>query len=592
MKKAGDYTKLIIWVMRRIRTKQLVLILSVVVGVFGGLAAVILKTLVHEMEVLLTSGGAEESQNYMYLAYPVIGIFLTVLFLKYVIRDEIGHGISRILYAISKKKSIIRAHNMYSSIIACTFTGGFGGSVGMEAPIVYTGSSIGSNIGRIFRMPYKTKTLLVACGAAAAVSGIFKAPVAGVIFTLEILMIDLTTASILPLLIASVSGSVISNLLLGKQIIFYFSVKDPFVMSNLPFYVLLGLFAGLISWYFTAVTSTIESRFRKIKNVYLKLAVGGVALGVLIFLFPPLYGEGYMGMKALLSGSPSELLNNSIFFNYKSDTWAFLFFLLMIMLYKVVATSITTGSGGVGGIFAPAMFMGAVSGFIFSRFVNTVTSFNLSESNFTLVGIAGVLSGTLHAPLTAIFLIAEITNGYGLFMPLMVTSALAYFAIKLVEPHSLYAKRLALRGELITHHKDKSVLAQLDLVKLIEKGFIPVQHNANLGDLVKIVKQSNRNIFPVLNYEGVLVGVVTLDEIREIMFDRENYTKSYVVDLMIQAPDYIYTDDTMEAVVEKFNKTASWNLPVVENDGTYVGFISRAHLFSVYRKLLVEFSEE
>jgi chloride channel protein, CIC family len=592
MQQAKTIVKLLIWRAKHLSEKHLILILAIVVGLLGGLAALLFKTLVHFMEVLVRDGLQFPGKSYLYFAFPLLGIFLTVLFVKYFVKDRISHGISRILFAISKRKSDIKPHNMYSSIVASTVTSSMGGSVGLEAPIVYTGSAIGSNLGRLFRMNYKTKTLLIGCGAAAAIAGIFKAPIAGVLFTLEILMIDLTMASLLPLLVASICGAIISYLFLGNDVVFYFSISDPFNFKYLHFYILLGIVAGLISLYFTRVLIFIERRFSVVRSDYKKIIFGGIGLGMLVFIFPPLYGEGYLAMKSLLSGHPDELLSNSLFTAFTTDQWAVVFFLILVLIYKVVATAFTTGAGGVGGIFAPALFMGGLTGYLFSHIINLLSSTPfLSERNFTLVGMAGLMSGIMHAPLTGIFLIAEITGGYELFLPLMITAIIAFLTIRIFEPHSIYTRNLARQGALITHNKDKAVLTLLNLDTVIERNLSTVRHDASLGDLIEVVKRSSRNIFPVLNDEGILLGIVTLDDIREIMFDKELYRKTWVVDYMVQSPENIQLTDSMDSVMEKFNRTGYFNLPVIDG-GKYIGFVSRANLFNEYRRLLMEFSDD
>lgn len=586
--------KVIRWQAQGNNQKKFILGLSIITGTIAGLAAVLLKTIVHYMEVLVKWGfGASSSQgNFLYLATPLLGILLTIIFLRTFIKEDIGHGISKILFAISRKKSKIKPHNMYSSIVACSLTSGFGGSVGMEAPIVFTGSSIGSNIGQFFRLNYRTITLLIGCGAAGAVSGIFKAPITGVIFVLEVLMLDLTTVSIVPLLLASVSAAVVSHLLLGNQIVFYFTLKEVFQFHNILFYIPLGALCGLLSIYLIRINHYVEDKMKTVKNTYRKLIFGGVALGALIFLFPPLYGEGYLSMKSILGGQQAELLANSPFFSWGNNSWLFLCFMCLLIFFKVIATAITTGTGGIGGIFAPTLFIGGTAGFAFSRFINLFTDkIHLSESNFTLVGMAGLMAGTMHAPLTAIFLIAEITGGYGLFIPLMLTAGFGYMVSKLIEPHSIYNKRLAKEGALITHNKDKAVLTLLKIDSVIEKNYTTVNPKQYLGDLVKVISQSKRNIFPVVDNENNFIAVVTLDNIREIMFNKNRYQDTFVSDLMHPPVSQISSGDSMESVMEKFSNSGYWNLPVID-DGKYIGFISRSNLFSAYRKLLVEFSDE
>ncbi|HNW97282.1 MAG TPA: chloride channel protein [Bacteroidales bacterium] len=570
--------------------KNLVFILSIVIGIIAGFAAVLLKTSVHYIEHFLRNTSEIEEQDWLYLGIPLVGILITVLYIKFFVKDDIGHGVSKVLYAISKRYSKIKKHNMYSSIVACTFTGGFGGSVGMEAPILYTGAAIGSNIGQIFNLPYKTLTLLIGCGVAGAMSAIFKAPIAGMIFALEVLMLDLTAFSIIPLLTTTVTGAIVSMLLLGEKIEFYFTIRDPVNYKNIPFYILLGIFTGFISLYFVRMNSFIEKIFNEFHNPLKKAIFGGIAVSILIFLFPPLYGEGYTAMKSILSGNTQELFNNSLFYSYSNDFIYFLLFLLALIFFKVIAMSATTGSGGIGGVFAPSLFVGGVTGFAFSKFLNTlsISWINLSESNFTLVGMAGLIAGVVYAPLTAIFLIAEITGGYQLFIPLIITSSISFITMRFFEKYSIYTKKLAQQGNLITHDKDKAVLSFLKIEDVLETNFLVVKENATLGELVKIIAHSKRNIFPVINNEDKFSGYVLLDDVREIMFDNEKYNEVFVKDIMMQPPDIVAMDDNMEQVMQKFKDQSIWNLPVIDN-GKYIGFISRSNLFNIYRKKLLEF---
>lgn len=591
MEKKSVLTRFLIWRVKHINQRQFIYILSFVVGIISGLAAILLKNTIHYTHILLTRGFDVESESYLYLAYPLFGILLTVLFVRYVVKDNIGHGVARILYAISKKNSILKPHNNYSSILASTITIAFGGSVGSEAPIVLTGASIGSTIGRLLRLNYKSITLLVGCGAAGAIAGIFKAPIAGIVFTLEVLMLDLTISSIVPLLISSVTGASIAYFLMGKEVLFSHHLTEPFILNNIPFYILLGIFAGLLSLYFTRVTMFIESSFDKLKNHYWKLIIGGTSLGLLIFIFPSLYGEGYTTITALLNGDTSSVVENSFFYFLRDNYWLFLGYLAMIMVFKVLAMSVTTGGGGVGGIFAPTLFMGGIAGFFFARLINGFESVRLTESNFALAGMAGLMAGVMHAPLTAIFLIAEITGGYGLLIPLIITSTVSFMTIMYFEPHSIYTKRLARRGELITHHKDKAILTLMKWDKEIEKDLKTVQENETLGELVKRIAKSRRNIFPVVDDNNHLIGVVLLDNVRDIMFNQEMYDGTYVRDLMVPPPTYVLIQDTMETVMEKFRESNAWNLPVIDED-QYIGFISKSRIFSAYRKVLQKHSEE
>jgi CIC family chloride channel protein len=583
--------KFLIWKGKHLKHHQFVYILSFIIGIISGAAAVVLKNTIYYTNEFLLHKLDIENINLLYLACPLIGIALTVLFVRVLIKDNIGHGISRILYAISKKNSIIKSHNNYSSFIASTLTVGLGGSVGLEAPIVLTGSSVGSNLARVLRMNYKTTTILVGCGAAGAIAGIFKAPIAAVVFSLEVLMLDLTMWSIIPLLISAVTGATVSYFLLGKGVMFSFQLTEPFVLRNIPWFIFLGIFCGLVSFYFTRININIESLFEKIKSPFTKLAAGGIILGMLILFMPPLYGEGYETLSALLRGNVQEITSGSMFYAYRDYFWVFIGFLGLIMVFKVIAMSVTTGSGGVGGIFAPTLFTGGITGYLVARLINNFSFIDVSERNFALVGMAGLMAGVMHAPLTAIFLIAEITGGYGLFIPLIITSTIAYITVIYFEPHSIYTSRLAKRGELITHHKDKAILTLLEMGKVIENDFQEISPDDRLKDLVETIAKSKRNLFPVIKGDNMLVGIVMLDNIRHIIFNVDMYSTTFVRDVMILPPAYVSPDEPMEEVMKKFEENEVWNLPVIDN-GKYIGFISKSKLFSVYRKWLVEISEE
>jgi len=579
------------WRLKHISHRNFVLILSLIIGLISGLSAVLLKNTVYYTHYFLTLGFNTEGGNLLYLAYPLFGMALTVLFVRYFVKDNISHGVSRILYAISKNNSHLKGHNNYSSMIASTLTIGFGGSVGLEAPIVLTGASIGSNLARVMRMDYRSITLMVGCGAAGAIAGIFKAPIAAVVFALEVLMLDLTMGSLIPLLIAAVTGATVSSFLMGKTVLFSFTVTDPFSLSNIPFYILLGIITGLVSLYFTRANMYIESGFSKIKSPVHKLLLGGIILSVLIFILPPLYGEGYEVLTQILNGEGDAILGNSIFYAFRDNQLLFIGVLLMIMFFKVIAMALTTSGGGVGGIFAPSLFMGGITGLFTSRVINQFGFITLPESNFALAGMAGVMAGVMHAPLTAIFLIAEITGGYEFFIPLIITSTIAYLTINFYEPHSIYTKRLAIRGELITHDKDKAALTRMRINRLIESNFLPVSPDATLGELVKVIARSERNVFPVIDGDNNFLGVVFINEIRNIMFNHELYESTYVRNLMFMPEPLISIDETMEDVAVKFNECANYNLPVLDK-GKYVGFVSRANVFSAYRNLVKEASQE
>jgi CIC family chloride channel protein len=570
---------------------KLVYVLSLVVGLLSALAAAFLKNAIHYTNKLLTGGISAESGTYLYLAYPIVGMFLTVLFVKYIVRDNIGHGISRILYSISRKKSHLKVHNTWTSLLSSTLTIGFGGSVGAEAPIVLTGSSIGSAIGRFFKLNYKNITLLIGCGAAGAVSGIFKAPIAGIVFTLEILMLDLTISSIVPLLISSVTAATVAYFLMGDTVLFSFDISGSFNISNIPWYVILGIISGLISLYFSKMTLFLESSYEKIKNAYLRLILGGIVLGGLIYLFPPFYGEGYDTIMALLHGNADQVFSSSIFSSLSGSFLIMSLFMIGLIMLKVVASSSTNGAGGVGGIFAPTLFIGGINGFFVASLLRKFIHVDLPDNRFVLVGMAGMMAGVMHAPLTAIFLIAEITGGYQLLIPLIITSTVAYITTRSFEKHSIYHIQLAERGELITHDKDKAALARMDWRKEIEKDLLTVKASDNLGDLVKLISRSKRNLFPVVDEYNILDGVVSLDDVREIMFQNELYETTSMREVMTIPPSYIDIRENIDTVMEAFRKTGAWNLPVLDN-GYYVGFISKSRIYSTYRDLLIEFSQE
>jgi len=571
--------------------RRLIYILSLVVGFLSALAAALLKNAIHYTHVFVTEIVNRESSGYLYFALPVAGMLITLLFVKLVVKDNIGHGISRILYAISKKKSYLKRHNSWTSLIASTITIGFGGSVGAEAPIVLTGSSIGSTIGKFFKMNYRNITLLIGCGAAGAISGIFKAPIAGIVFTLEILMLDLTISSIVPLLISSVTAATVAYFLMGDRVLFTFSVREAFIISNIPWYIVLGLTCGLISRYFSWMTLKIESGYEKVKNEYVKLGIGGLVLGLLIYLFPPFFGEGYDTILALLQGNTDIVAGNSIFGLMNNNSWSIILFMVCLVFLKVIATSSTNGAGGVGGIFAPTLFIGGVNGYVVANLLNRYANISLPDNRFVLVGMAGMMAGVMHAPLTAIFLIAEITGGYDLLIPLIITSTVAYITIRGFERHSIYHVELAKRGELITHDKDKAVLTFMDWKKDIETDLYKVLPTDTLGNLVQLISKSKRNIFPVVDEYNVLEGVVQLDDVREIMFNTELYDTTIMSDVMTIPPSYIDEKESIETVMETFRTTGAWNLPVL-NKGYYVGFISKARIYGTYRELLIQLSEE
>ncbi len=581
----------LMWRQRHIKEKTFVVIVALVVGVLSGLAALLLKALIHFISSFLNSHVNIAGANYTYLIYPVIGIFLTMLFVRYIVKDNIGHGVTRVLYAISQNKSRLKKHNMYSSLIASSLTIGSGGSVGAEGPIVYTGAAIGSNIGQMFRLSPRILMILVGCGAAAGIAGIFKAPIAGMLFTLEVLMIDLTTVSVMPLLIASITAATMAYIFTGYDFEFFFMQSEPFMMPRIPYACLLGVVCGLMSLYFTRVVNMMENFFSKLKNVWYKAIIGSLSVALLIFLFPPLYGEGYGAIISLLGGDPSSIVNGSIFYPDRGEVWYVIIFIALVILTKAFATSATTGGGGVGGTFAPSLFVGCLTGFLFAYVTNTAFGMDLSLKNFALMGMAGVMSGVMHAPLMGIFLTAELTGGYDLFLPLLIVSALSYFTIKFFEPYSIYTMRLAQRGELLTHHKDKAVLTLLKVDNVIETDFKTVTPDMSLKQMVDVISQSNRNLYPVVNAEGDLIGVVLLDEIRNIMFRPDLYRRMFVSKFMSTPPAKIEIGESMESVMKKFDVTGAWNLPVVEN-GKYVGFVSKSKIFNSYRRVLRHYSED
>lgn len=570
---------------------MLIYILSLVVGLLSALAAVLLKNSIHFAHRFIEERLRNHNDNLLYLLIPLSGMFLTLIFVKYVVRDNIGHGISRVLYAISKKRGHLKPHNTWSSIVASTLTIGFGGSVGAEAPIVLTGSSIGSTLGRFFRLNYRNVTLLIGCGAAGAVSGIFKAPIAGIVFTLEILMFDLTVASIVPLLISSVTAATTTYFLMGDEVLFAFNVTESFRLSNVPWYILLGIISGLLSLYFSRMTLFIESEYEKIRNAFLRLLIGGLILGLLILMFPSFYGEGYNVVMSLLRGEADLLYNQTVFHNFTENYPMFVLFLATLVLFKVVASSSTNGAGGIGGIFAPTLFIGGVNGYLIAGLLTRFAGLDIPDNRLILAGMAGMMAGVMHAPLTAIFLIAEITGGYSLLIPLIITSTISFITVRIFEKHSIYHIELAKRGELITHDKDKAVLTFMNWRKDIETDLLTVKASDTLGDLVKVISRSKRNLFPVVDDNNVLEGVVLLDDVREIMFNSELYNKVQVKDLMNIPPTYVDKSENIETVMEAFKKTGAWNLPVLDK-GYYVGFISKSRIYSTYRELLTQFSEE
>ena len=581
------------WREQHIKEKTFVVVLALVVGAVSGLAAVLLKFLIGFIAGLLTKHVHIAGGNYEYLVFPVAGILIAGLYVRYVIRDDIYHGVTRVLYAIAQRKSRLKPHNMYASLVASSVTIGFGGSVGAEGPIVFTGAAIGSNLGQFFRLSPQTLMLLVGCGAAAGIAGIFKAPIAGVLFTIEVLLIDLNSRSVVPLIIASVTGATVAYAFTGYNVEFFFSQSEQFFTSRIPFVILLGLFCGFVSLYFNKTIEMMENMFSRITKPGIRFAIGAVILSSLIFFFPALYGEGYGAINSLLNGDVTPLFDNSVFYSHRNSVWWAVALVGCLTLTKVFATSATNGGGGVGGTFAPSLYVGCMAGFFFAFLLNSLgvvdQALPLSHKNFALLGMAGVMAGVMHAPLMAIFLTAEMTGGYDLFLPLLIVSVVSYLTSRIILPYGIYSRRLAKRGELLTHHKDKSVLTLLKMDSVIEKDFTPVNHKMSLKEMVDVIAHSSRNMFPVVDDEGNLLGIVLLDDIRNIMFRPDLYRRIYVERFMSAPPAQIEVGTPMERVMKTFDETKAWNLPVVEN-GKYVGFISKSKIFNSYREVLKHYS--
>lgn len=594
-KKETRLNRLITWRESHITNKQFTLILSFAVGFLAAVAASLLHLLIKQIQNLLAMGFSVDRFNWLYLIYPVVGIFITSLFVRYVVRDNISHGITRILYAISSKRSQLKAHNCWSSVIASAITIGCGGSVGAEAPIVLTGSAIGSNLGKLFKMDNKTLMLLVGCGAAAAIAGIFKAPIAGLVFTLEVLMIDLTMASLLPILIASVTAACFTYIFSSGGALFDFHVDGTWTLSRVPAYILLGVTGGFISLYFMRAMTACEGVFSKLKErPYAKLILGGLMLSTLIALFPVLYGEGYHSINILLNGTTEadwdQILNNSLFYGHSN---LLVLYVALVVLTKVFATSATNGGGGCGGTFAPSLFIGAYGGFLFARLWNMYNiGVYVPEKNFVLLGMAAVMAGVMHAPLTGMFLIAEITGGYQLLLPLMIVSICAYLTIIIFEPHSIYGMRLAREGKLLTHHTDRSILTLMSIDSVIDKSYTHVPEDMELGTLVHAISRSHNTILPVIDQGGKFLGEIDMSKLRHIIFRTELYHHFKVRQLMSQPPCVLSVNDPMEEVMKRFDSTDAGMLPVLETDGTLRGYVSRSHLYSTYRKMVADMSAE
>jgi CIC family chloride channel protein len=581
-----------LWSISNRNNRLFFLACSIIIGIVAGLLSLFLKTTVFYLRGFVLS---ENTENLRFLLFvlPAIGIFLTFALKKWVLRDKVRHNVHSILHAISRRNSLMRTHKIFSSVVGAVFTAGFGGSVGLESPVISSGAAFGSNSGKWLRMNYKEVTVLLACGSSAAISAIFNTPIAGVIFAIEVLMIDMTRFSLIPLLLASVTGTIVTHLTYGEGILFEYDIIHTFDGKDISYYILFSVIIALVSLYFTKTFLGIERLFNRIKKPLMKIAIGGSVFGVLLYLFPQLYGEGYQNITTLLNGDMDAFIGDAVL-NYNFDESFLLFFIFMLglILLKVVATSITISAGGIGGIFAPSAVTGAMTGFLFAFSVNSISGdYILSPGNFALVGMAACLSGVLHAPLTGLFLIAEITSGYELIVPLLIAVTLVFVIVKIFEPNSIFTIHLARKGELITHHKDKAVLNFLKLEKLIEMNLTKVPVDANLGDLVKLISKSKRNIFPVLNSDGEYKGMIHVEDIRNIMFQQDLYDDVFVKDIMRTNEEVIGSNDTMQNVMSKFNSSGSWNLPVVEK-GKYIGVISKSTLFSAYRKQLINITED
>jgi CIC family chloride channel protein len=587
-------TRFLIWRLKHISHKQFIFIVSIAVGFLSGMGAVLIKNGTHFIQLLLEGKLINEYHTAFYFIFPIIGLALTFLILKYIVRNKPTQGIPATLYAISKKKGIMKPFQMFGSLLAAPITVGFGGSVGLEGPTVATGAALSSNLSRVLHMNQATRTLLIGCAAAGAMSSIFKAPIAAIIFAVEVFSLDLTLVSLIPLLLASVSALITSYFFFGDDILLPFSIEDKFVLKDLPFYILLGIVAGFVSIYFTETYERFQNFFAKIGSPLKRLLIGGLGIGVLVYFIPPLYGEGFDVINNLVQGHPEKALENNLFDLDLNNVWILVALLVGLVLFKVIASSLTFGAGGVGGIFAPTLFMGSIMGFCLAKTLNNLGIFShaISESNFTLVGMTGLMAGVLHAPLTAIFLIAEVTGGYELFLPLMITAAISFSITKYFVPHSVYAMELGRKGELITHNKDHAVLTLMNLESVIEHNFVPIYANMNLGEIVHgAIVKSNRNIFPVIDKETEsLEGIILLDDLRPVMFDQTLYNEIIARDLMQNPPAIIMLDeDKMTDIMKKFQDTGAWNLPVI-SDGKYYGFVSKSKLLTAYRRKLIDFS--
>jgi CIC family chloride channel protein len=584
--------RFLIWRVRHISNRNFILFLSAIIGVGAGLIALLLKTSVLKIKTLFVESLDVDTELFWLIFYPIIGILLTFSMRKYIFRNVESHSVSAILYAISKRNSLMRRHKILSSIFGGALTAGFGGSIGLESPIISSGAALGSNLSRELHLSYKEITLLLACGAAGGIAAIFSTPIAAIVFALEVLLIDLSRFSLIPLLVASSSGAVTSKILHGSEFLFNYHHSEDFKIYDLFFFILFGILIGLMAIYFTKVYIKIENYFGKIVNPVKRIVLGGIVIGLLVFIFPALYGEGFQVIRSILSLNYQDIIYFSLFKGFREDFLFIVLYFSILAIIKVVATSVTISAGGIGGIFAPSLYVGAISGFLYAFIFNSLGfEYQLSVVNFTLIGMSAMLGGVIHAPLTGIFLIAEVTGGYNLIVPLMICTTTSYITVKAIYKESIFTYQLSQRGELITHNKDKAVLTLMRLKSLIETDLEPIQVSASLRKLVENVKISKRNIFPVLNEESMLVGIILLDDIREIMFKPEHYDTVYARNLMHLPPTYITTEDDMNLIMKKFKETGAWNLPVIEK-GKYLGFVSKSKIFEAYRKLLQEISSE
>ncbi len=581
------YTSLILAIKKRLSKKQFLFVSCILVGLISGISAIILKTVVFQLHMLVALTNTVYRQNYLFILFPLAGILLTIFTVKFFLKNKFTKGSGQILFSIAKKSSIIEKSTTYTHLLTSALTVGFGGSAGLEAPIVVTGAAIGSNYGRVNRMDYRERTLMLACGSAAGIAAVFNAPIAGIMFAVEIILTEATLSAFVPLIISAVIGALCSKVVLNEGILLVFTLKQPFNYVNIPYYILLGLLAGMISVYFASVTLKIEQLSKLFTNRFVKGLIGGLVLGLLVFLFPPLFGEGYSSILPLANLQPNSLLNDSLFYSFNNNEWFVLLFISAICLIKVIATSITLNFGGNGGNFAPSLFVGAYLGFAFSRFINLLNFSKLPESNFTLVGMAGILSGVMYAPLTGIFLIAEVTGGYELMIPLMIVSSISYGIVRVFEPYSMDTRELAKKGDILTANKDKNILTLLDIHEIIENDFSKILYNKKIIDLTELISHSKRNLFPVVDEGDKLLGIVYMENIREILFELNSFRDLAVIELMKSPPATLQINEDMGSVMKKFDESKAWNLPVLKDD-KYIGFISKSSVFSSYREQIIK----